>query len=342
MNNLESQNNDQDTNLEKHSFLQRVRNYFSIRWHRLGLMFVSVLLVFLYIVLISAPSSFPSGEIYTIDEGATISEVVEDLHKKDIIRNPLLAKVFAKIFGGDRGVLAGQYYLNFRADAISLMYRFSNGVFGIKPIRVTIFEGFTSYQIGDLLDDILEDFDRDSFVRRAEAKEGYLFPDTYYFLPTANPGEILFEMEMTFDERIVELEEEIAEFGMPLEDVLIMASLIEREARRTEVRQKIAGILWKRIEIGMPLQVDAVFGYINERETYNPSFEDLEIDSPYNTYENKGLPPGPISNPGLDAIFATVNPIESNYLFYLTGRDGVTRYAETFEGHKENRRLYLD
>jgi UPF0755 protein len=87
--------------------------------------------------------------------------------------------------------------------------------------------------------------------------------------------------------------------------------------------------------------VDAVFGYINQRETFHPSLEDLEIDSPYNTYKNRGLPPGPIANPGIDAISSALAPIETKYWYYLTGTDGVMRYASTFEEHKQNRIDFL-
>jgi UPF0755 protein len=101
----------------------------------------------------------------------------------------------------------------------------------------------------------------------------------------------------------------------------------------------VAGILWKRIEIGMPLQVDAVFGFIYGKPTFSPTFDELEVDSPYNTYKNKGLPPGPIGNPGLDSIRAALEPVSSPYLYYLTGVDGTMHYSRTFEQHVANRRF---
>ena len=121
-----------------------------------------------------------------------------------------------------------------------------------------------------------------------------------------------------------------------------MASLIEKEADTAEDRRIVSGILWNRIDADMPLQVDAVFGYILDRSGYAPTGSDLEIDSPYNTYENRGLPPGPIANPGLDALTAALHPAATEYFYYLTGRDGLMYYAETFEEHKRNRELYLD
>ncbi len=103
----------------------------------------------------------------------------------------------------------------------------------------------------------------------------------------------------------------------------------------------VSGILWNRIRRGMPLQVDAVFGYIYGRTTYSPSFADLKIDSPYNTYKYPGLPAGPICNPSLSAIDAALHPAKTKYLYYLTGRDGQMRYATTYEGHRSNLHTYL-
>jgi UPF0755 protein len=120
-----------------------------------------------------------------------------------------------------------------------------------------------------------------------------------------------------------------------------MASILEAEARTTETRKIISGILWKRMEIGMPLQVDAPFQYIIGKNTFQLTTNDLKFDSPYNTYKYKGLPPGPIGNPGLDAISATVNPIKTNYLYYLSDVRGNMHYAKTFAEHVINKEKYL-
>jgi UPF0755 protein len=120
-----------------------------------------------------------------------------------------------------------------------------------------------------------------------------------------------------------------------------MASLLEREANTAKDRRIVAGILWERLKIGMPLQVDAVFSYILEKDAYAPLFEDLKIESPYNTYLYRGLTPTPIGNPGIDAILAAAEPTKTKYLYYLTGKDGHMYYATTFAGHQSNREKYL-
>ena len=159
--------------------------------------------------------------------------------------------------------------------------------------------------------------------------EGYLFPDTYLFLPGAETEQIIGTMRDNFKKKA----------GDIAQDIVIMASLIEKEVPASDDRRIVSGILWKRLEIGMPLQVDAVFPYITgKREVL---LDDLKINSPYNTYLYKGLPPGPIANPGLDAIEAARNPKETPYLYYISGKDGKTHFAKTYEEHLKNKEKYL-
>jgi len=121
-----------------------------------------------------------------------------------------------------------------------------------------------------------------------------------------------------------------------------MASILEGEALTTSDRKLVAGVLWRRLEIGMPLQVDATFSYVNGKTTFELTLDDLKIDSPYNTYKYKGLPPTPINNPGLNSINAALYPTKTKYLYFLSGNDGKMHYARTFEEHKRNRQLYLN
>jgi UPF0755 protein len=120
-----------------------------------------------------------------------------------------------------------------------------------------------------------------------------------------------------------------------------MASIVEREARTPQDQALVAGILWHRIAIGMRLQVDAVFGYLHQQDNYQATQDDLSAPSPYNTYRMDGLPPGPISNPGLNALEASLSPASSTYLYYVTGKDGTMHYANTFAEHQKNIQNYL-
>ena len=187
----------------------------------------------------------------------------------------------------------------------------------------------------------IKNFDKNEFLKIAESHEGYLFPDTYNFTFDATPQNVLDALLANFNKRIGEAQKQINDFGRPLTDVINMASIVEEEGRSPEVRQTIAGILWKRLDMGMPLQVDAAFAYIDGKTTFQLATTDLEIDSPYNTYTRKGLPPTPITNPGLDAILLTVTPIQTPYLYYLTDKNGVMHYAKTYAEHLKNKEIYL-
>jgi len=130
--------------------------------------------------------------------------------------------------------------------------------------------------------------------------------------------------------------------ALTLHEVLTMASIIEKEVRTPEDMKLVSGVLWKRIEVGMPLQVDAPFIYYNGKNSYTLTKEDLSDDHEYNTYKNKGLPPTAITNPGLDSIRAAITPTNTEYLYFLSDKSGNMYYAKNFEGHKRNRELYLE
>lgn len=172
------------------------------------------------------------------------------------------------------------------------------------------------------------------------AQEGYLFPDTYFFSKIDGPADMIKVMRDNFDSRIKEVEDDIKATGKTMNEIITMASIIDREVRTKKDRHLVSGILWKRIASNMPLQVDATFEYYLGKTTFDLTKADLKSESPYNTYVNKGLPPTPIGNPGWDAIMAAIFPEESDYWFYLSDHDGNIHYAKTFEEHKANRRQY--
>jgi UPF0755 protein len=298
-------------------------------------------LFFFYLIFLRPPSDFPTHKIIHIKDGATLEEIASSLNSKKVIRSPSLFKALAFVSGNQKRLLAGDYFFNRKLNVLMVLNRFSKGEYGITPTKVIFQEGVTIAEIGKILKLEFEDFEEAEFLRLAEGKEGFLFPDTYKFLPNVGPRQVIFDMEQNFNKKINPLLAEIEESGHTLNEVIIMASLLEKEARTKESREMISGILWKRISIGMRLQVDAVFPYIIGKNTFQLTLKDLNFDSPYNTYKYEGLPFGPIANPGLSAIEATLRPVESNYLFYLSDKAGNMHYAEDFEGHKKNKARYL-
>ena len=173
--------------------------------------------------------------------------------------------------------------------------------------------------------------------------EGYLFPDTYRVFNDVSDEEIVKKLLNNFDKKLSpELRQKIARQGKTIHEIITMASIIEKEVSSEADRPIVAGILYKRIKNGMRLEVDSSINYITGKNDPGANYADLEIDSPYNTYKNYGLPPGPICNPGLAAIKAAVYPEESAYLFYLNRQDtGETIFSKTFDEHIKNKNKYL-
>ncbi|MDP3935346.1 MAG: endolytic transglycosylase MltG [Candidatus Giovannonibacteria bacterium] len=188
-----------------------------------------------------------------------------------------------------------------------------------SEVAVTIPEGLNTGQIGEILERAGL-FSQSEFTKIAGSEEGYLFPDTYRFYKTSEPEQVVERMRENFDKKITsEILGEISRQKKILKDIIIMASLLEEEVKVTEDRKLAAGILWKRLKLGMGLQVD----------------------SAPDTYRYRGLPPGPISNPGMDAILAAIYPTPSPFLYYLSGLDGKTHYAKTLDEHALNKYKYL-
>ena len=302
---------------------------------------VLFMIVFNFIFL--PPSGFPVGTLVHIEKGATLDEVAYTFRGRGIIRSPLTFRIIIAYFSTSRAPMYGDYFFETPESVWTVAQRVASGDFGLDPIRVTFPEGITSYQIADILAEKLPSFPKEEFLALADAEEGYMFPDTYQFLPNVLPEEIIREMQRTFDRKVITtLAEDIATSDRTLSDVIIMASIVEKEAITYKDKRMVAGILWKRIDIDMPLQVDAPFQYEIGKNTFELTRADLMNDSDYNTYTRKGLPVGPIANPGLESIEATLNPIPSNYLFYLSDYHSQIHYSQTYQEHMGYKAMYLD
>ena len=296
----------------------------------------------LYVALIRVPLTFPVGVMVTIPEGSTAKEASKIFRDARVVRSAWVLEKLIILKSAENKVAFGDYRFARPISVLEIADRSTTGRFELLSIRVTIPEGFTRYDIAEVFEkEEFERFDKEEFLRLTTEKEGFLFPDTYTFYSNANAAKVISVLEANFWEKIALLQSDIERFGRNLEDVVIMASLLEREARTTESRQIIAGILWQRIKIGMPLQVDAAFNYVNGKNTFQLTKADLKTDSPYNTYKYKGLPQGAIANPGLAALKAAVTPITTRYLYYLSDYNGKLYYARDFTAHKRNKAKYL-
>lgn len=212
---------------------------------------------------------------------------------------------------------------------------------GLREVAVTIPEGLSVGQIGEILEGT-KIFSKEEFIKVAQKEEGYLFPDTYRFYKDAKPEDVVGRMKENFNKKITpDVLEEIRKSKRTLREIIIMASMLEEEVRSVEDRRVVAGILWKRFDQGIGLNVDASLTYVLGRASHELTVDDLKYNSPYNTYRYRGLPPTPISNPGLDMILAALRPAISPYFYYLTDKENVMHYAKTLEEHALNKRKYL-
>ncbi|PIR82216.1 endolytic transglycosylase MltG [Candidatus Kaiserbacteria bacterium CG10_big_fil_rev_8_21_14_0_10_59_10] len=305
------------------------------------LLAVFVFALALYTSVFSPPHDFPTEAIVDVPQGASVRDIAETLERERIVRSALWFRLLVRFTGNERSLHAGEYLFEEPTGLWGVAQALSHGRYGMEPRRVRIPEGAMVRDIAELLDEELLRFDKELFTAKALPYEGRLFPDTYFFLPSANEDTVLEALRQNFDAQLAQLEEEIAAFGRPLEEVLIMASILEREARDHEDRRRIAGVLWRRLDEDMLLQVDAVFLYSIGRSTFQLTLEDLRSDSPYNTYRYKGLPPTPIGSPSLSSIRAAITPIDGGYYYYLADNTGVTHYSRTYEEHLRKKRLYL-
>ncbi len=304
----------------------------------------AVLVCGLVIVLniILPPSNFPKATLVLLPKDVSAPILAEALYKEGIISHPKVFLLLARIFGLDTSLSGGAYIFPRSLTVLGVLLRVGNEEHGITQTKVTLTEGMTVADMANALSESLPGFNKNSFLNEASTSEGYLFPETYFILPGTSEKDLVDRFRKQFDKSYSEINPTGDAVKRSPRDIVILASILEREARGSVDMKIVSGILYNRLRIGMPLQVDAVFGYIHEKNGYTPTATDLSSDSPYNTYKNKGLPPTPIANPGLIALTAAAVPTKSSYFYYLTGKDGAMHYAKTFEEHKRNRALYLD
>lgn len=279
-----------------------------------------VLFVFLsYFLFLSAPKNFPDQIIVNIEKGETLKSISEDLKGEHIIRSKVLFETFVMIYGDENHIAEGDYLFERKLPVFEVSRRISKRDRHLAPVKVTIPEGFDMIQMSDVFSSKLKNFKKENFLLEAKNKEGYLFPDTYFFNTTDNEDSVLKYMSENFDKKVQPIMKDISSSGKSKSDIIIMASIIEREAKGDNDRGIISGILWNRIYKKMPLQVDAAT----------------------ETYKERGLPKTPICNPGLEAIEASLRPVKSNYLYYIHDKNGLIHFAVTFTEHKQNIQKYL-
>ncbi len=301
------------------------------------------MVVFVVTVLIwslGAPSNFPNNATVVIEKGESIKSVSNDLKDKNIIRSRTIFNLYIQL-SKKSTIAAGEYLFIDPENLFSVANRIKSSDYGLPTLTVTIIEGMTNVEVADELSKKITSIKKDEFIDKTKSLEGFLFPDTYKFSSNTTTDEAIAALKKNFDRKILSIDEKIKSSKYSLEQIVIMASIVEKEST-ADGRQEVANILWKRFEMDMALQVDAPFVYAIGKGTADLTINDLKKDGVYNTYTRTGLTPTAIGNPGLDSIIAAANPMQTSNLYFLTGRDGKMYYARSFDGHRQNRALYLD
>lgn len=344
------------------------------RWHALFAMFNlaawAVLIVIFIVIgvallyfryaydrLYGAEFRSPRVAVIIINPGDRFGAIVKRLREAGFlgsqmgIDDKVLVWYLAKTNGNSEKIKAGAYRLN---ASMNLSEVYERLIKGSTDFKVTIPEGKTVREIAAIVKKVNENFDEDKFIEmtrdphfiaslsfNVQSLEGYLYPCTFYFGPGNKEDELIKIMTGAFRENVENaLRGVTKQDNLSFHEHIIMASLIEREARADADRPLIASVIFNRLEKSMPLEVDATVHYALNDWSRSLNYADLKVDSPYNTYRNKGLPPGPICSPRASSIAATFQPAETGYLFYVHKGDGTHAFASNFDEHKANVRLY--
>lgn len=282
-----------------------------------------------------------------IREGLPTAEIADRLVEKGVIGSSLKFRILARLRGYDDKLRPGSYTFTLDMPYDEVFAKLLTGE--KKLIKFTVPEGFGVKEIAERLYN-LDLVNREDFLQAAEnfapydymrkrkdvffAAEGFLFPDTYTVESDMEIDELLDLMSSTFDQKLKpEMRVQAEKMGLSVYDLITLASLVEREVRYPEDRPIVAQVLLKRLKLNMPLQTDATLQYLMDAPKEEVSIEDTQIDSPYNTYQHVGLPPGPIANPGMASIEAVLSPADTDYLYFVADRSGHNHYAYTYEEH---------
>jgi len=309
----------------------------------LGIAILGASLAVAWASLGTGPPLPPGGASVVVREGDGVAEIARRLETAGVVRSALLLRARSRLTGRDRTIQPGTYRFETATDMGTLLERLAAGV---EPVEVTIPEGLTVREIADLLAARglggAESFrclasDPDFLLAAGvpgPQLEGYLFPDTYRFVPQVDASEILETMVRRFHDRFdADRYRRAAAKRLSVNQVITLASIIEKETGKASERPLIAAVFANRLRIGMPLQSDPTVIYAMPEFDGNLTRADLARPSPYNTYVTGGLPPGPIANPGLAAIDAALAPADSLALYFVSRNDGSHEFSATLAEH---------
>ncbi len=309
--------------------------------------FILVLLLFTFY----SPNYYKQQEPVEIDivHGSTLSQVIDTLYSHKIIPNKMNMKIIAYLYGAEKKIKAGRYNIPNGLNYIKLVELLINGS-PTAQILVTIPEGIWQSEVAQILQNnlhvdsakVMELSKSRSFLNYLNLNvnnlEGYLMPESYYFYSNVSAEDVLKKLKEEMDKFFTpKINARMKELKMTKQQILTLASIIDGESNLVSEFKTIAGVYYNRLRIGMPLQADPTVQYLIRDKHKNRIFKkDLQIDSKFNTYKYYGLPPGPINNPGKDAIMAALYPEKNNYLFFVANGKGGHVFSKTINEHELN------
>ncbi|NUM25191.1 MAG: endolytic transglycosylase MltG [Candidatus Buchananbacteria bacterium] len=296
---------------------------------------------------------------FVVEPGWGSTKISHELKRAGLIRNAYVFQLYVWTHDIDTRLQDGEYFLSPAQNLKEIAQILSRGAGLTKEVTLTFIEGWNNQDIAEYLEE-LGIASQDDFFEIIQTKadwwdeyellasrpknhdlEGYLFPDTYRVFHDATITDIVRKTLDNLDKKITpELRQEISRQGKTIHEILTLASILEKEVSSDKDRKIVADIFYKRLAIGMPLQADSTVNYATGKSVARSSADDLQADSPYNTYKHKGLPPGPIANPSLSSIMAAIYPEKNAYYYFLTTPDGHVVYNETHDGHVADKAKY--
>ncbi|MFA7567338.1 MAG: endolytic transglycosylase MltG [Alkalispirochaeta sp.] len=299
------------------------------------------------------------GILFEIEPGNGLRLISRRMAADGLIRSAWVLEGYARWKGYSGALQAGRYLLSPLMSPVEMLGTIVSGDAVFDELTVTIPEGWSANDI-EVYFEGRGLFTKDRFQKAVVMQEayrdilvlapledntildGYLFPDTYRIFSDSTPESVVRRMLLNFERRVGPWVSEIEGQGRTLHDVLTLASIVQHESADDAETPDVAGVFWNRLQIGMRLESDATVNYVLGTSKRQPTFADTAVQDPYNTYENAGLPPGPIGNPGLPAILATITPAEHDFLFFLHKPSREIVMTRTFEDHLAAKARYLD
>lgn len=335
----------------------------------LGLVVILTIGAYFYTKVNQAASSVSVPVDFSVAKGQTTKEIARALSDQNIIGSYWSFILYAKLHDAGGKIQAGSYILDRNMSIAQIIEVLTKGKVVSDSRRITFIEGQTNDQMMEQMEEqglvkasdfrealLAQDYDFD-FEDAAEkfSMQGFLFPDTYEFGKSVSAKDVVQKMLNNFESKITpQMRSDMAAKNLSMDDVVILASIIEKEVGRnkstvtaedvvamSQERKLVASVFYNRLSIDMALESDATVNYITGKSTPSVSISDTKINSPYNTYLNRGLPPTPIANPGLDSIMAAIYPADSDYIYFLSKPDGEAVFSKTLAEHNANKAKYL-